>query len=158
MNNQLINDLNQIIEQKLELFKEIYNITLAQQKDIEDHEADNIEALVQKKQQVIDKIDKLDGDFLASYNKLKEAHNLDSLDLIDTEKHPEMKNIKTHIKSIMGMAHKIMELENSNKDKLDKIFQNVKSELRQINVGKRSLNAYEPKPVYNDGVFIDKKK
>ncbi len=158
MRNQLINDLNQIIEQKLQLFTEIYNITLDQQKDIEDNEADNLEVLVQQKQQVIDKIDKLDEGFLIGYNKLKEEHRLDSLDLIDIDKHPEMKNIKNHIKSIIGMAHKIMELENSNREKLDKTFQNVKNELKQINTGKRSLKAYESKPVYNDGIYIDKKK
>jgi Asp-tRNA(Asn)/Glu-tRNA(Gln) amidotransferase C subunit len=158
MNNQHLNNLNQIIEQKLELFKEIYNITIAQQKDIADNEANNIESLVQQKQQVIDKVDKLDQAFLAQYNRLKEELQLDSLDLIDTDKHPEMKNVKEHIKSIMGMAHKIMELENSNREKLDSIFQGVKNELRQIKAGKRSVTAYESKPTYNDGIFIDKKK
>lgn len=158
MRSQLISDLNQMIEKKLELFNEMYNITVSQQKDIEENEAGNIEVLVQQKQQVIDRIDKLDESFLSGFNKLKNEFQLDSIDLIDTNKHPEMMNIKNHIKSIMGMAHKIMELENSNREKLDSIFQSVKEELKQINTGKRSLKAYEIKPVYNDGIFIDKKK
>ena len=158
MRNQLISDLNQIIEKKLELFHEMYKITIAQQKDIDENEADNIEILVQQKQQVIDSIDKLDQSFLAGFNKLKTEFQLDSIDLIDTNKHPEMINIKNHIKSIMGMAHKIMELENSNRIKLDSIFQNIKEELKQINTGKRSLKAYDQKPINNDGIFIDKKK
>lgn len=158
MRSQLISDLNQMIEKKLELFNEMYNITVSQQKDIEENEAGNIEVLVQQKQQVIDRIDKLDESFLSGFNKLKNEFQLDSIDLIDTNKHPEMMNIKNHIKSIMGMAHKIMELENSNREKLDSIFQSVKEELKQINTGKRSLKAYEQKPVYNDGIFIDKKK
>jgi hypothetical protein len=158
MSNQRINNLNQIIEKKLELFNEIYVITVAQQKDIEENEADNIEALVQQKQQVIDQIDKLDQAFLDGYKQLKDELKIDSLDLIDTNKHPEMKNIKEHIKSIMGMAHKIMELENSNKVKLDSIFEGVKNELRQIKSGRRSVKAYESAPIYNDGIYIDKKK
>lgn len=158
MRSQLISDLNQMIEKKLELFNEMYNITVSQQKDIEENEAGNIEVLVQQKQQIIDRIDKLDESFLSGFNKLKNEFQLDSIDLIDTNKHPEMMNIKNHIKSIMGMAHKIMELENSNREKLDSIFQSVKEELKQINTGKRSLKAYEQKPVYNDGIFIDKKK
>lgn len=158
MRSQLISDLNQIIEEKLELFHEMYKITVAQQKDIEENEADNIEVLVQQKQEVIDRIDKLDESFLAGFNKLKKEFQLDSIDLIDTNKYPEMMNIKNHIKSIMGMAHKMMELENSNREKLDSLFQNVKNELKQINTGKRSLKAYELKPIYNDGIFIDKKK
>lgn len=158
MKSQLINDLNRIIEKKLELFNKLYDITLEQKKDIENNEADNIEILVQQKQQVIDKIDKLDADFLAGYNKLKEELQIDNLDFTDTAKYPEMKNIKAHIEKIMGMAHKIMELENSNRERLESIFQDVKNELRQIKAGKRSLKAYEPTPVYNDGIFIDKKK
>ena len=158
MENQLIDDLNRIIEEKLRLFNEIYHITLEQQKDIEDHEADNIEGLVQQKQLVIDKIDKLDEDFLAGYNKLKEELHIESIDLINTDKLPEMKNIKNHIKNIMGITHKIMELENSNKEKLDKIFQDVKNELRKIKTGKRSVKAYESTPRFNDGIYIDKKK
>lgn len=158
MRSQLISDLNQMIEKKLELFNEMYNITVSQQKDIEENEAGNIEVLVQQKQQIIDRIDKLDESFLSGFNKLKNEFQLDSIDLIDTNKHPEMMDIKNHIKSIMGMAHKIMELENSNREKLDSIFQSVKEELKQINTGKRSLKAYEQKPVYNDGIFIDKKK
>lgn len=158
MRNQLISDLNQIIEKKLELFHDMYKITVSQQKDIEENKAGNIELLVQQKQQVIDKIDKLDESFLAGFNKLKKEFQLDSIDLIDTNKHPEMMNIKNHIKSIMGMAHKIMELENSNREKLNDIFQSVKNELKQINTGKRSLKAYEPKPIYNDGFYIDKKE
>jgi organic radical activating enzyme len=158
MRSELISDLNQIIEKKLELFHEMYKITVSQQKDIEENEADNIELLVHQKQLVIDKIDKLDESFLAGFNKLKKEFQLDSIDLIDTSKYPEMMNIKNHIKSIMGMAHKIMELENNNREKLDHIFQNIKNELKQVNTGKRSLKAYEPKPVYNDGFYIDKKK
>ncbi|MDF2841317.1 MAG: flgN [Clostridia bacterium] len=158
MKNQHICNLNQIIEKKLTFFKDMYDITVEQKKDIEENEADNIEALVQQKQQIIDKIDKLDEVFLAEYKLLKDELGIDSLELIDTDKHPEMKNVKEHIKSIMGMAHKIMELENSNKEKLDSIFQNVKNELRQIKTGRRSVKAYGSTPTYNDGVYIDRKK
>ena len=158
MQSQLINELNEIIGKKLELFNEMYKITVDQQKDIEQNEAGNIEVLVQQKQQIIDKIDKLDESFLAGFNNVKKEFQLDSVELIDTKKHPEMIVIKNHIKSIMGMAHKIMELENNNSKKLDSIFQSVKEELKQINTGKRSLRAYDHKPTNNDGMFIDKKK
>lgn len=158
MNNLLIQNLNQIMEQKLELFTEIFDITMLQQKDIESNQADHIEALVQQKQQVIDKIDKLDASFLEGYKKLKEELRLDSLDKVDLVRHPELRMIKSSVEEIMKMAQQIMELENSNREKLDAIFQGIKNELRQINTGKRSIKAYEIQPVYNDGIFIDKKK
>jgi len=158
MNNLLIQNLSQIMEQKLELFSEIYDITLLQQKDIENNQAEQIEALVQQKQQIIDRVDRLDVSFLEGYKRLKEELSLDSLDKIDLSKHPELRNIKASVTEITQMAHKIMELENSNRQKLDAIFQGVKNELRQINTGRRSIKAYEAQPVYNDGIYIDKKK
>jgi len=158
MNNLLIDDLNHTIEQKLELFSEIYNITVLQQKDIEDNQADNIEALVQQKQLIIDKIDKLDESFLEGYKQLKLELQLDSLEKADINKYPELKSIRSSVDKIMGLAQKIMELENSNREKLDAIFQAIKCELRKVNTGKRSIRAYEAVPVYNDGIYIDKKK
>lgn len=158
MDKQLINDLYLAIERKLELFNEIYNITLKQQQDIENNDAENIEALVQQKQTVIDEVDKLDLRFLEGYKTLKETLNIDKLDKIDTDKYPELKKLKENVQKIMEIAPQIMELESSNKEKLDQIFQRVKNEIKQINLGKKSIKAYEPTPVNNDGIFIDKKK
>lgn len=158
MDKQLISDLTQIIKQKLELFNALYDITITQQKDIETNKADNIEALIQQKQQIIDQVDKLDERFLTGHKKLKVELGLENLEKADTSKYPELKEIKFIVEQIMGMARQIMELENSNREKLDVIFREIKNELRQINVGKKSLKAYEPTPLYNDGIFIDKKK
>lgn len=155
---QRTHDLYQLIEKKLELFNEIYDITIAQREDIEHNNADSIEALVQSKQEIIDKIDKLDERFLSEFEKLKQELRLDSLEKADISKYPELRNIKEAVARIMEIAQQIMVIENSNKEKLDAIFEGVKSELKQIKAGKRSLKAYEPAPTYNDGIFIDKKK
>ncbi|MDF2520404.1 MAG: hypothetical protein K0R84_1032 [Clostridia bacterium] len=158
MNMQLISRLNQITEQKLKLFKEIYNVTVLQKEDIENNKAGNIEALVQKKQQIIDTIDELDKAFLDSYSQLKDELKLDRPDRIDVNRYPELKTLKSYIDDIMKLARSIMELENSNREKLNDIFNEVKKELRQINTGKRSIKAYETPMVQSDGIYIDRKK
>jgi hypothetical protein len=155
---QLISRLNQITEQKLKLFKEIYNVTVLQKEDIENNKAGNIEALVQKKQQIIDTIDELDKAFLDSYSQLKDELKLDRPDRIDVNRYPELKTLKSYIDDIMKLARSIMELENSNREKLNDIFNEVKKELRQINTGKRSIKAYETPMVQSDGIYIDRKK
>lgn len=160
MNMQLIKDLNCIIEQKLKLklFKEIYDITVLQKEDIETNRAENIGTLVSDKQKVIDTIDELDKVFLQGYQLLKDELKLDRPDRIDTGKYPELKSLKLCVEEIMELAGRIMELENSNLEKLNSIFSEVKNELKQINVGKRSLKAYEKPVVQNDGIYIDWKK
>lgn len=158
MDNQLINNLNQIIEQKLDLFSELYDITVMQQQDIDNNEADNIETLVQQKQLIIDKIDQLDQNFLKGYETLKTSLNLDKLEKTDTSKYPELRNLKESVERIMELAPEIMKLENNNREKLNAIFDKVKNELKQVKAGKKSIKAYEAAPVYNDGIYIDKKK
>lgn len=155
---QLIKELNNITEQKLKLFKELLNITVLQKEDIENNKADNIEELVSKKQQLIDTIDKLDKSFIEGYHQLKVELKLDKPDKIDTDKYPELKTLKHCVKEIIDLAGTIMELENSNREKLNKIFDEVKNELKQINIGKRSIKAYEIPYVQKDGIYIDKKK
>lgn len=155
---QLIKDLNYILEQKSKLFKEILDITILQREDIENNRAANIGTLVDRKQQVIDTIDKLDQSFLQGYQKLKDELKLDRPDKIDTDKHPELKTLKQYVEGIMELAGRIMELENGNHEKLNEIFNEVKNELKQINVGKRSLKAYEKPIMQNDGIYIDRKK
>lgn len=158
MNMQLIKDLNYIMEQKLKLFKAMLDITILQKEDIENNRAENIGALVDKKQMVIDEIDKLDKSFLEGYQQLKIELKLDRPDRIDTDKYPELKTLKLFVEDIMEQAGRIMELENSNREKLNAIFNEVKSELRQINAGKRSIKAYEKPAIQNDGIYIDRKK
>ncbi len=155
---QLINDLNKIVEQKLKLFKEIQNITVLQKNDIENNKAENIEQLIERKQQVIDAIDKLDKGFLEGYSQLKDKLKLDKPDKIDTDKYPELKTLKSCVKEIIELAGGIMELEKVNREKLNSIYDEVKKELKQIKVGQRSLKAYEIPFMQNDGIYIDKKK
>lgn len=157
MNKELINDLERIVEKKLELFQELNRITLNQRDDIQNNQGDNLEPLVQEKQIIIDRIDRLDESFLRGYKILRDELQLDTLNKEDGVRHPELGNIKSTIQKIMELAQSIMELEKSNNAQLEEIFNNVKKELKQLNTGKRSLKAYEAAPVYNDGVYIDKK-
>ncbi len=157
MSKELITDLEHIIEKKLELFQELNRITLNQSDDIQNNQGDNLEALVQEKQIIIDRIDRLDESFLRGYKILRDELQLDTLNKEDGVRHPELGNIKSTIQKIMELAQSIMELEKSNNAQLEEIFNNVKKELKQLNTGKRSLKAYEAAPVYNDGVYIDKK-
>lgn len=158
MDMQLINDLNIIAEQKLKLFQELLNITILQKEDIESNEADNIEELIARKQQVIDSVDKLDKSFLEGYYQLKRKLNLEKPENINTAKYPELKTLKYCVEEIIKLSGRIMELENINREGLNGILDKVKNELKQINAGKRSIKAYEVPFTQQDGIYIDKKK
>jgi hypothetical protein len=58
----------------------------------------------------------------------------------------------------MSFAKEIMTIEESNRDKLNILLNELKKEMKHISLGKKSIRAYEKPAAYNDGIYIDKKK
>lgn len=154
----ILTELMSLLEKKRTLFNNIMEITLAQKKDIEEDAADKIEGLISKKQSVINSIDEIDKSFSEKFELLKKQLMVNSLDEVDFSKYPELKNLKLKVEGIMSMAQDIMLIEESNKEKLKAIMNGLKKEINHINIGKKSVKAYEKPTIYNDGIYIDKKK
>ena len=156
--NGIIVQLMELIDQKAELFSKIMEVTLEQKKDIEENAANKIEKLVSQKQSVIDNIDEIDKSFSERFNLLKKQLKVNTLEEVDFTKYPELRNLKLKVEEIMSIAQEIMHIEESNKKKLTAIMNDLKKEIKQINVGKKSIKAYEKPIINNDGIYIDKKK
>ena len=156
--NGIIVQLMELIDQKAELFSKIMEVTLEQKKDIEENAANKIEKLVSQKQSVIDSIDEIDKSFSERFNLLKKQLKVNTLEEVDFTKYPELRNLKLKVEEIMSIAQEIMHIEESNKKKLTAIMNDLKKEIKQINVGKKSIKAYENPIINNDGIYIDKKK
>ncbi|HYE83648.1 MAG TPA: flagellar export chaperone FlgN [Clostridia bacterium] len=156
--NNMIAELMSLLEKKKQLFDEIMVVTLEQKKDIEENKAENIEKLVGNKQSLIDSIDKIDKVFSDRLNMLKKGLGINSLEDADFTKYPMLKALKLKVGEIVVLAQKIMEIENYNKEKLTLIMNGLKAEMKQMSIGKRSIKAYDKPAVYNDGIYIDKKK
>ncbi|MHB1392793.1 MAG: flagellar export chaperone FlgN [Clostridia bacterium] len=156
--NSIISELLSLIDKKRQLFDNIMEITLEQKKDIEEKGANNIEKLVNRKQTVIDKIDEIDKSFAEELNLLKKQLKVNNLEEVDFTKYPFLKILKLKVEEIMSLAQKIMKIEESNKEKLALIMNELKKEMKKISVGKKSIKAYEKPNINNDGIYIDKKK
>ncbi len=156
--NSIISELLSLIDKKRQLFDNIMEITLEQKKDIEENSANTIEELVNRKQDVIDRIDEIDRTFSAKFDLLKKQLNINSLEELDITKYPILRSLKLKVEEIMSLAKKIMVIEESNKDKLTSMLNELKKEMKQLSVGKRSIKAYENPVINNDGIYIDKKK
>lgn len=156
--NSAITELLGLLDKKRQLFDDIMEITLEQKKDIEENAANKIEKLVGKKQSVIDSIDEIDKSFSEEFNLMKKQLKVNTLEEVDFTKYPELKNLKLKVEEIMSTAKEIMLIEESNKEKLEAIMNELKKEIKQINIGKKSVKAYENPVINNDGIYIDKKK
>lgn len=156
--NSTITELLGLIDRKRQLFANIMEITQEQKKDIEENQANKIEELVTRKQTVIDNIDEIDKSFSERLILLKKNLNVSTLEEIDFTKYPILKILKLKVEDIMSQAQKIMLVEESNKEKLAALMNELKREMKQLNTGKKSVKAYETPIINNDGIFIDKKK
>lgn len=150
--------LNGLLDHKILLFKGIYTVTAEQKKDIETNDASDIEALIGKKQVLIDKVDAVDRAFEEKSGALKKALGLESLADADVSEYPFFKETKKKVEEVLSIAQQIMKLEEENKAKLRVIYDGLKKELKQLNAGKKSLKAYEPPSINPDGIYIDRKK
>lgn len=156
--NIFVDELLKHIDKKRLLIDNIMRLTLEQKKDIEENEANNIDQLVSQKQALIDSIDEIDNTFTKDFDLLKKQLKINSIESVDLSKYPLLKELKQKIEGIMAHTREIMIIEESNKEKLSLVMDEIKKEMKQLNVGKRSLRAYETPVTNNDGIYIDKKK
>jgi len=156
--SDLIKDLIDLLDRKRKLFDGIMEVTREQEKDIEQNEANGIEELIKQKQAFIDDVDKIDRIFTDKLNTVKKIMKIDLLEKADSEKYPDLKTLKAKVGEIMDMAEKIMAIEGSNRKKLEIMMDELRKGMKQLNVGKKSIKAYEGPAVYNDGIYFDKKK
>lgn len=156
--NGEIAELIGLLDEKKKLFDKIMKITLEQKKDIEENKANKIEELVGRKQLIINSIDEIDKSFSEKFDLLKKQLGTDALEKADIAKHPMLKALKPKVETIMSLARDIMQIEESNKEKLSGIISGVKKEIKQLSLGKKSIKAYERPDINNDGIYIDKKK
>lgn len=156
--NSTITELLKLITEKKKAFESLMELTLVQKKDIEENNAENIEKLVRQKQQIIDRVDEMDIAFSEGFALLKKQLKINDLEKADLSGYPMLKELKLKVADIMSYAKEIMAIEEENRGKLSSMLSDMKKDIKQINVGKRSIKAYENKPTYNDGIYIDKKK
>lgn len=156
--NSLIIELLSLLDKKRKLFDSIMEITMEQKKDLEENDANNIELLVNRKQSVIDDIDKIDSFFSERFGLLKKQLNVNDLEELDVAEYPVLKDLKLKVAEITALAQKIMAIEQVNKEKLTGKLNDLKKEMKQLSVGKKSIKAYENPIINSDGIYIDKKK
>lgn len=156
--NSIIKQLIELIDRKLELLVNIKSLTQEEQKCIEESGGDNVNAILDKKQLLIDNIDEIDKSFADAFDQLKHELKVKSLEEVNVAKYPELEGLKLKVGNIMSISKELMVIEEANRDKLNSALDDLKKEMKLISTGKRSIKAYESPIPYNDGIYIDKKK
>lgn len=139
------NEYRDLLQQKLELFLQMLQLTEKQCINITDEEElDQLEKLIRLKQKVIEKVDKMN----ATLAPMEEM-------LCGVQKTQEINDM---IHQIEEVAQRIHQLETNNIERFTTAMEEVKKELDVVRTGKKVTENYYVKPVQEGGYFINRRR
>ena len=149
--------LDESLDKKLALLKEIEDLSLSQSVMIEDGAAfENIDANMDDKAALIDRINKLDEGFQAMYDNIKE-----NLEAQKEEYEDEIELIKKKISEVMSCSTQIQAIEARNKAAMEQRFAKAHKDIRSRTVHASQVQDYYKVANRLNAItpqFMDKKK
>ena len=149
--------LDESLDKKLALLKEIEDLSLSQSEMIEDGAAfEDIDANMDDKAVLIDRINKLDEGFQAMYDNIKE-----NLEAQKEEYEDEIELIKKKISEVMSCSTQIQAIEARNKAAMEQRFAKAHKDIRSRTVHASQVQDYYKVANRLNAItpqFMDKKK
>lgn len=149
--------LDESLDKKLALLKEIEDLSLSQSVMIEDGAAfEDIDANMDDKAVLIDRINKLDEGFQAMYDNIKE-----NLEAQKKEYEDEIELIKKKISEVMSCSTQIQAIEARNKTAMEQRFAKAHKDIRSRTVHASQVQDYYKVANRLNAItpqFMDKKK
>lgn len=139
---QYIQKLQKLSEKKMEGLRNILKLTQKQSSVITEDSIEELQKIIDLKQNEMDKIDELDQAFEVYYSRLKSMMGIQSLEEIRMSELNGSTELKQTITSIYELTKSIQMLENSNNNKVREILNKLGSEIKQIKQGQVINNGY----------------
>ncbi len=150
--------MNEILGKKKALLQDMLSLTEAQTPAITSDSLDTLQKLISEKQQKIDAIDKLDGEFGVYFERLKTTLNIKKLEDMDASMFPVAGRLKEGTAEILELVGRISKIEKQNNGKSKELLNTIGSKIKKLNQGIKINNAYNPAPSGTSSFFLDKKK
>ncbi len=156
---QYIQKLYELSVKKLEGLRQILKLTNEQRNVITEDNIEELQRIIDLKQQKMDAIDELDQAFEVYYSRLKSLLGVESLEEIKMADLTGAAELKQIITTIYDMTKEIQNIENINNKKVRDILDKLSGEIRQIKQNQMVNNGYNvgaklPQQSY----YFDKKK
>ena len=156
MENSMIDSMVVLSREKNELLLEILQLTKLQKDVIEKEDMEELHYILDKKDKIMLEIDKIDVSFLTLYGQLKREENIDSLDEINTDKYPSLKDLKKVVGEVTSTLMSISLLDEENNKSIRESLERTKLELRRVKKGKVAYKGYNTE--VSGSMLIDEKK
>jgi len=156
---ELIEYLLKLSEGKLFLVNQLLTLTKQQSEGLESEETDILNEIIEKKQNIMSRIDILDKEFVGKYDLLKDEFLIDNVENMHGDDKNNMKTLQNKIREIHTMTEEIQQIDSVNVKRLKKNMELVKSELKKVKFGKKISQGYSNnKTTDRVSIFIDKKQ
>ena len=159
---QTIVKLVELLAQKRILMKNIYDITKEQKSQMKRKNIDVFLATLKKRQLLMDEIDVIDAEFYRYFVQMKKLMGVDSLDNVDTIKHPDLKNVKDGVREVLELVREIKSIDEQSSSMAGESMERLKSDMKALqqkkHMGNKISSGYASTYRHAQGVFIDNKK
>jgi predicted RND superfamily exporter protein len=156
MTKELIDELISIVKEKNILINEMYEITKIQKEQIKKEDMNSLDSILDKKDHIIKKIDKLDISFMTIFSQIKREEAIENIDELDKDRYPNLKELKEIVKEISSSLMAISLLDEENNKNIKEKLETTKIELRRIKDGKKAYKGYNK--TITGSMLIDEKK
>lgn len=156
MEKNLVDEMIRISNEKLKLLNVILDLTKLEREYIDKEDMDKINGILDEKDNVINRIDKLNIQFLTCFSQLKKENNVNELDELEIEDYPNLKELKEVVIEIKSTFMAISLIDDENNKEMAKGLEKIKANLKIIKKGQKAYKGYNK--TLNESILIDEKK
>ncbi|ANX02388.1 flagellar biosynthesis protein FlgN [Thermoclostridium stercorarium subsp. leptospartum DSM 9219] len=154
----ILEQMIKLSAKKLELLKQLKALSEKQDGAFREQRLDEVERVLNKKDEIIDYIGKLDDAFLKASDALKKLLGIESLTQLEDTGIEGCSELKSLIEQITALVEEIIKIEKQGYENAVALQNQFGQEIKNINNAKKIASAYTPKPLNVPSYFIDKKK
>lgn len=151
-----IDKLISITRKKNELLSSLLSLTRVQAEEIEKEEMDNLNHILDQKDDIIKEINRLDLDFINIFSQIKKDHSIEDIEELSVEEYPNLKELKEAVKEVSSTLVSLSLIDEENTKAIKKKLELTKLELKKVKEGKKAYKGYAPTMIRS--MLIDEKK
>ena len=155
---EIVSYLIKLSDGKFQLLNSMYDITVKQGKALKENNLELLNKAIGEKQDIIERIDILDKEFLEKYELVKKGLGVHNIEKFTEEPVNGFKTLQSKISNIMDIIDKIRQVDDSNVKQAKINMDESKKQLQNVRVGKKAYSSYNKKPMEGASIFLDKKE
>ena len=134
---QILNQMIALSEKKLEMLTKLKEYSEKQNRAFQEQNLDSVENILNKKDEIIQYVRKLDDAFLMASDNLKELLEITSLEDLSKTSLIGRKELKILIEDITAMVESIIQLEKSSYENASGMKKEIAEKIKGVNTGRR---------------------